>query len=87
MKNEAEIGTALGIAALRGIARMNLRLLKNECISSDAFNRAARGALEDLTYVQRRFPDATSQEHWDEMRSELIKAWTPDPNGGYPPND
>ena len=86
MKNEAEFGTALSIAALLGVARVNLRLLKNGCVSWDDFHRARRGALNDLTDMQQRFPDATTPNNWDEVRSQLTNAWVPDPGGGYPPN-
>lgn len=87
LKNEAELGTVLGIAALLGVARTNLRLLKGHCISWDDFNRARRGASNDLLDMQRQFPEATTLAHWEELRSQLNEAWTPDPSGGYPPAD
>lgn len=87
MKNEAELGTALGIAALLGVARTNLRLLKNRHISWDDFNRARRGASNDLLDMKRRFPEATTIAHWEELSSQLDEVWTPDPSGEYPPAD
>jgi len=87
LKNEAELGTVLSIAALLGVASTNLRFLKNRCISWDDFNRARLGASNDLLDMQRRFSEATTLAHLEELRSKLNEAWTPDPSGEYPPAD
>ena len=84
MTNEADLGTALGMAALRGVARTNLRLFRNGLISSDDFSRARRGAINDLIDTRHRLPEATTPERWDEVRALLDAAWTPDPEAPYP---